>query len=93
MTSVAITAHHDIIVRREAMRRVGLSEADLAALLTGVDRRGVSSELLIFGPCFGEEAATELHRRLERAGLDYVDDFFLVAMDLPDWLRLRVEAI
>lgn len=92
MTSIAITAEHDIIVRREGMRRVGLSEVDLAAILSGVDYRGDSPELLVFGPCFGEEAANELHGRLERAGLDYVSDFFLVAMDLPDWLRLRVEA-
>ena len=81
-----------MIIRRDGMRRVGLTDTDVAALLNGVDKRGVSPELLVFGPCFGTEAATELHGRLERAGLDYVNDFFVLAIDLPDWLSLRVEA-
>lgn len=91
MTSIAITSEHDIIVRREGMKRVGLTDADVSALLDGVDRRGVSQDLLVFGPCFGAEAATELHGRLERAGLGYVSDFFVLAIDLPDWLALRAE--
>jgi hypothetical protein len=40
-----------------------------------------------FGPHFGGEAADEFTRRLRALGLEYVDDFFVFAAELPKWCR------
>jgi hypothetical protein len=46
-------------------------------------------ELLSFGPHFGEEASDEFIRRLKHAGLEYVDDFFVLSTEAPEWCGLE----
>ena len=91
MNSISVTGAHDVVVRRGALAGAGIGEGELRALLDGLELRGSNLELIVFGPCFGEEAATEFHQRLEAAGLGYVADFCWISMDMPDWVTLRVE--
>ncbi len=48
---------------------------------------------MTFGPFFGGEALTEMHKRLSALGLVYVDDFFELVMDHPGWLGFCVEFV
>ncbi len=65
----------------------------LASVLSALDLSeplDEDGELLTFGPFFGGETLTVVHRRLVELGLVYVDDFFDLFMDHPEWLEFRV---
>jgi hypothetical protein len=38
----------------------------------------ISDDIVSFGPSFGGEAADEFVKRLTAAGLEYLDDFFVL---------------
>ena len=85
--TVQITFSHGIVIRQKALEDRGVSKADLLKLFE-VDRPlGESVELISFGPNFGAEACDEFIRRLQKSGLVYLDDFFDLALDHPEWLK------
>ncbi len=74
-----------IVVRRAALAERGL---DMTLVLRAMNEKPLDADtqLLSFGPHFGREACDEYIRRLQELGLSYVDDFFELAWDHPDWL-------
>jgi hypothetical protein len=50
----------------------------------------VEGGLVVIGPLFGGsvDAITDLIAELERAGLNYFDDFFELSGNWPDWLSV-----
>jgi len=42
------------------------------------------------GPHFGPDSADEFMTRLRKLGLIYMDDFFILWDDVPEWIEFRV---
>ncbi len=90
VSSVAVTAHHGIVVRKEALRAKRITVQDVLNALEAVKPLDESKELVSFGPSFGEDALHEFIRRLEAMGLDYFTDYCTISADIPEWCALHV---
>jgi hypothetical protein len=76
-----------IVIRRAAVDALALRAGELESVF-GVSPIAASKDLLSFGPHFGPEAAAEFSRRLTTLGLRYVDDFYVLEFEMPEWLSL-----
>ncbi|HKS07598.1 MAG TPA: hypothetical protein VJR92_14945 [Gemmatimonadaceae bacterium] len=81
-------AHPSMCIRRSAFERAGLTRAsfDDQYSLTDDEFR-VESELIVIGPLFGDNAS-QLLAQLERAGLEYFEDYFELSGNWPEWLAV-----
>ena len=77
-----------LVIRKQALIDRGLDLPQLIDGLGPLDVRGETADLVSIGPLFGAEAVLAAIRAFETRGLVYVDDFYAVEIDLPDWLRL-----
>lgn len=80
------------VVRESALEERRISLERLLGIFEVEKPLGLGEGVLSFGPSFGEEAADEFRARLEQAGLRYVDDFCIIAIDLPRWCELGARA-
>jgi len=87
MSAIPVTFEHGIVVRRRALAERSVTLDQLLVALEVTTPSAESPDLLSFGPHFGAEASDELVRRLSALGLRYVDDFFDLSLDHPQWLR------
>lgn len=90
--SIAVTFTYGILVIRQALQARGVSLAEVCNALEVAEPMDSGSSLLSFGPAFGKEASDALVRRLQGLGLTYVDDFFDIALDLPEWVRFSASS-
>jgi hypothetical protein len=88
---VEISHRYGIIVRLQAFERNGISIEDFVkkteATLISQDEALVS-----FGPCFGEETGNRIASRIEALGFEYVSDYFVFNLDLPEWISLSANS-
>ncbi|WP_282298159.1 hypothetical protein [Stenotrophomonas sp. PS02289] len=91
-SSIAVTAFHGIVVRKDALRAKCIPVADVLHALEATAPLDEDGELLSFGPSFGEEALHEFIRRLEALGLDYFTDYCTISADIPEWCALRASS-
>ena len=49
-----------------------------------------SADFISLGPFFGGDSADSCMKSLERQGLVYIDDFFILEGYFPDWCRVEV---
>lgn len=49
-----------------------------------------SSDFLSLGPFFGGDASDSCMKMLEKLGLTYIDDFFILEAYFPEWCRVEV---
>lgn len=91
MNSISVSAQGGILVRKAALDEKHLSESALYEAMEVTQSDNSNDHLIAFGPSFGEEAMNEFARRLKALGLEYVDDFFFINIDIPDWCTLRAE--
>jgi surfactin synthase thioesterase subunit len=84
--SARVTFEHGIVVRKDAMGSRKIDRPDLLAIFEVTEPLSEDQDLIVFGPSFGQEACNEFIRRLQAAGLRYVDDFFALELDHPEWL-------
>lgn len=49
-----------------------------------------SADFISLGPFFGGDNADSCMKLLERQGLVYIDDFFILEGYFPDWCRVEV---
>src|SRR3954471_314333 len=89
MTEVNMTSEFGLVVRRAALQQRGVSYAKLLELMEAKTPLDASEELVSFGPHFGSEAAAELVRRLEAAGMINIEDFFVFVGDFPEWCGFK----
>lgn len=89
MNCVKIT-DYGIVVRAEAIHRLGLTVLGVSELLEFDGPFDDSVGIISFGPCFGEEASDEFCRRLEKVGFIYFDDFFVFSGGYPSWCGFKV---
>lgn len=92
-SSIPISAQCSVVIRKAAMKAKGIPEADILAVMESKLPDAANEDLLAFGPSFGEEAMNEFVRRLQALGLQYVDDFFCINFDIPNWCGLRCEVV
>ncbi len=85
MSDISITSEYGIIVRRAALMERGVSWGDLLGVFSGKEPLDANSDLISFGPHFGQEALDALLRGLADVGLKYFDDFFEFSGDYPKW--------
>lgn len=89
MSLVKTTNFFGILIRKDSIKSKNLNIADIKAMIETA-LLDENEELLSFGPCFGEEAAANLSKKLENKGLEYVDDYFIFQGDFPEWLSFSV---
>lgn len=89
--SVNVTNHCGVVLRLASLdeKRVKWSDVLTAFEVDGpLDR----DELIAsFGPHFGQQALDTIMARLNALGLVYVDDYFDIVMDLPEWFSPRAD--
>lgn len=79
-----------IVVRKTSLRK---KSVDLEAVLRDLGHTGSpeeSADFVSISPLFGSEAVANHITAFEQHGLVYVDDFYAVEIDLPEWLLLRL---
>lgn len=91
MNAISVSTQGGILVRKAALSERQVSEAALLEAMEVSQPDNSNEHLLAFDPSFGEEAMNEFVRRLQALGLEYVDDFFFINIDIPDWCALRAE--
>ena len=52
-----------------------------------------STDFISLGPFFGGDNADSCMKLLERHGLVYIDDFFILEGYFPDWCRVEIFGI
>lgn len=77
------------IVRKKSLRDRSLDIRVILGELGHDDGFEESDDLISVQPLFGSDAVMAFVRAFERHGLVYVDDFYVVEIDLPDWLQLQ----
>ena len=80
-----------LFMRREAYEKRGLTRAQIDERLGLTDQEfRVEGNLVAFGPIYSQDGdvLSELIAELEGLGLVYFDDFFELAGNWPEWLRL-----
>jgi len=90
MNSIKVTSSYGFIFRKEKLRIKSISNEQLVKVLE-TEILDENDKRLSFNSCFGREAANNLIGELSKLNLDYVDDYFLIEGDYPDWLSLRAE--
>lgn len=76
-----------IILRKEAANALSLTTDTILATVEQSAFSDEDGDLLVLGPLW-PEAADEFIGRLKGLGLVYVDDFFEIGLDKPDWLQI-----
>lgn len=79
-----------MVIRRDALvaKNIDLEEVMKAFNFHGLYDQ--SSEFLSLGPFFGGGAADSCMEMLQRLGLVYIEDFFIMNSYFPDWCRVEV---
>ncbi len=75
------------VIRKAALTREGLGLADVERAMESAPL-DQDDALISFGPSFGAAAVTVFFDRLTALGLVHVDDFVILDVPLPAWLRL-----
>lgn len=88
---IKATSDYGLIIRTQSLGEHDITPAKLCETLQFEAAYDQNSELISFGPSFGQEALEEFISRLENIGLRYWDDFFEFKGDYPNWVRFYVE--
>lgn len=90
MNTVKATSEYGIVIRRAALIDKNIDYAQLLRVMEVEQPLDSNEDLVSFGPSFGEEAMNEFISRLQALGLEYVDDFFTFAHEMPAWCNVRI---
>jgi hypothetical protein len=91
MSNIKFTNQTGFIFKKEALNRVGISIGKLSSLLE-LEILDENSDLISMKPCYPDRCKF-LIDELKKEKLEYVDDYFILEIDLPAWLSLRGEII
>lgn len=90
MNTVKATGEYGIVIRLAALTAKSIDYMQLLRAMEVDQPLDSNEDLVSFGPSFGEEAMNEFISRLQALGLEYVDDFFAIACDMPTWCCVRI---
>ncbi|MFT4193052.1 hypothetical protein [Ottowia sp.] len=85
-----ISKDFGIVIRRQALEEKSIN---LAPVLLEFHFDGFydqSPAFVSLGPFFGGDASDSCIKILEKLGLSYIDDFFVLEAYIPDWCRIEV---
>jgi hypothetical protein len=91
MMAIKVTGECGIVIRKAALKEKGINHIDILKIMEVESPLDDDDDLISFGPSFGEEALNEFIVRLQNIQLEYVDDFFTIIYDVPEWCKLIVE--
>ena len=78
-----------ILVRRAAFERANLARSAIDERYNLTDEEfHVEEDLVVIGPLPSEDTISQLIDDLEKSGLTYLDDFFDLSGNWPDWLSI-----
>ena len=90
MSGVKLSKYFGIIIRQDALQRQSVDIESLCQVMDAEKPYDHDHSLVSFGPHFGAEAADEFMSRLRKLGLVYLDDFFVLWDDVPEWIEFHV---
>lgn len=79
-----------IVIRREALVQKSIDLASIMIEFNFEKHYDDSEELVSLGPFYGSDNSDDCMKSLERKGLVYVDDFFILEGYFPKWCRVEV---
>src|SRR5579871_776664 len=92
MAGVRLSNYFGIVIRKSALQRQGVDDDTICQIMDADKPYGEDASLMSFGPHFGAEGAEEFVTRLRKLGLIYMDDFFVLWDDVPEWAEISVKA-
>lgn len=79
-----------IVIRRDALVQKSIDLSAVMSEFNFAKNYDDSLEFVSLGPFYGGDNADDCMRSLEREGLVYIDDFFILEGYFPDWCRVEV---
>lgn len=79
-----------IVIRRNALIQKAIDLSSVMMEFNFDKNYDESLEFVSLGPFYGGDNADDCMRSLERLGLVYIDDFFILEGYFPDWCRVEV---
>ena len=89
MNFVPTASDYALVVNFSSVEKIDVSLQELLQELADIPV-AVHSGLVIFGPLFGGEVAANIKDKLEKVGLVYFDDFFIMEPIYPEWCAIGV---
>src|SRR6476469_5810927 len=78
-----------ILIRRSAFERANLTRSAIDDRYNLTDEEfQVEEDLIVIGPLPSEDSIPQMIEDLEQSGLAYLDDFFDLSGNWPDWLTI-----
>jgi len=90
MAGIHISEHFGIVIRKAALAQHLITHHQILAAMEAEAPMDEDTDLLSFGPHFGDEAGHTFIQRLEQLSLVYGDDFIDLALVVPEWWQLMV---
>jgi len=90
MAGIHISAHFGIVSRKAALAPHLITHHQILAAMEAEAPMDEDTDLLSFGPHFGDEAGHTFIQRLEQLSLVYGADFIDLALVVPEWCQLMV---
>lgn len=84
-----ISRDFGIVVRRATLAEKAVDLSAVLCEFNFADCFDESDRLVSLGPFFGGDVADACMRSLERLGLVYFDDFFIVEQTYPGWCEVE----
>lgn len=79
-----------IVIRRDALVQKSIDLIAVMSEFNFTKNYDDSLEFVSLGPFYGSDNADDCMRSLERHGLVYISDFFILEGYFPDWCRVEV---
>lgn len=86
MNNIPVTNFSGFIFRKSSLESVGVQLTDLSTKIE-LEMLAENAEIVTFKPCFPDRVQY-LIQEMKKLKLEYVDDYFVLELDLPEWLEL-----
>jgi len=88
MNQIEITHYSGFVFKRESLEKNSLATEAIAKKLE-LEVLDQSIDLITFKPCYPDRVQF-LVTELKKMNLEYVDDYFVFEIDVPEWLQFSV---
>ena len=86
MSGIPVTNFSGFVFRKASLKNAGVSLVDLSEKLE-LEILAENNELVTFKTCFPDRVQF-LIGEMKKLRFEYVDDYFVLELDLPEWLVL-----
>ncbi len=85
-----ISKDFGIVIRKKMLKKKSVNLSTILLEFNFEAYYDESPDFVSLGPFFGGDNADDCIRSLERQGLVYIDDFFIMEAFFPAWCRVEV---